>query len=52
MPGVWSAVTGATACGGFGGGDGASSSFSAEATEIVAAATNAAKIIERMAFPS
>jgi hypothetical protein len=53
MPGVWSAVTGATACGGFGGGDGldTSSSFSAEATEIVAAATNAAKIIERMAFP-
>jgi hypothetical protein len=29
----------------------ASSSFSAEATEIVVAATNAAKIIERMAFP-
>jgi hypothetical protein len=56
MPGVWSAVTGATACGGFGGGDGpvTSSSFSAEATEateIVVAATNAAKIIERMAFP-
>jgi hypothetical protein len=50
MPGVWSVVTGATTCGGFGGGDGLDTS-SAEATEIVVAATNTAKIIERMAFP-
>jgi len=51
MPGVWSVVfTGATACGGVGGSDGVDTS-SAEATEIVVAATNAAKIIERMAFP-
>jgi hypothetical protein len=49
MPGSWGVVfTGATTCGGVGGGDGFSS---AEATEIVVAATNAAKIIERMAFP-
>jgi hypothetical protein len=36
-----------------GGGDGVDtlSSFSAEATEIVVATANAAKIIERMAFP-
>jgi hypothetical protein len=33
-----------------GGGDGVDTP-SAEATEIVVAATNAAKIIERMAFP-
>jgi hypothetical protein len=45
MPGSWGVVAG------FGGGDGFDMS-SAEATEIVAAATNAAKIIERMAFPS
>jgi hypothetical protein len=54
MPGVWSAVTGATACGGFGGGACGGACVdrsSAEATEIVVAATNAAKIIERMAFP-
>ena len=44
MPGVLSAVPGV------GGGDGVDTS-SAEATEIVVAATNAAKIIERMAFP-
>jgi hypothetical protein len=53
MPGVWSVVTGAT---GRGSDDLDTSSdgfdtSSAEATEIVVAATNAAKIIERMAFP-
>ena len=48
MPGVLSAVPGV------GGGDGDGDCVdrsSAEATEIVVAATNAAKIIERMAFP-
>jgi hypothetical protein len=51
MPAVWSVVfTGATTCGGVGGGDGVDTS-SAEATEIVVAATNTAKIIERIAFP-
>jgi hypothetical protein len=51
MPGCSSVVTR------FGGGDGFDTSSdgfntsSAEATEIVVAATNAAKIIERMAFP-
>jgi len=44
MPSVLSAVPGV------GGGDGVDTS-SAEATEIVVAATNTAKIIERMAFP-
>jgi hypothetical protein len=44
MPGSLSPVTVV------GGGDGFGKS-SAEATEIVVAATNAAKIIERMAFP-
>ena len=62
MPGVWSVVTGARGDdGGNDGGDGDGHRFdtssdgfdtsSAEATEIVVAATNAAKIIERMAFP-
>jgi hypothetical protein len=44
-PGVLSVVTGAD-----GDGDGVDTS-SAEATEIVVAATNAAKITERIAFP-
>jgi len=44
MPGDLSVVTRV------GGGDGVDTS-SAEATEIVVAAANAAKIIERMAFP-
>jgi hypothetical protein len=47
MPGSLGVVAGV------GGGVGfdTSSSFSAEATENVVAATNAAKIIKRMAFP-
>jgi hypothetical protein len=55
MPGVWSVVT--VDGDGDGGGDGLDTSSdgldtsSAEATEIVVAATNAAKIIERTAFP-
>jgi hypothetical protein len=60
MPGVWSVVTGAgrddgsddgSDDGADGGGPDGFDTSSAEATEMVVAATNAAKIIERMAFP-
>jgi hypothetical protein len=52
MPGSLSPVTVVGDGDGDGGGGACVDRSSAEATEIVAAATNAAKIIERMAFPS